>query len=63
MCGLEPPNAMYLLGVPFDVPEWFNIWVILWLSLALLFGICSIYEWKVLDEDDRWYKKLQEKKK
>lgn len=57
--GLEPPNAMFLLGVPFEAPKWFNTITIGVLAVVLVFIISAIYEMIALKKEDRWYSRLR----
>ena len=58
---LDPPNAMYLLGVPFEAPKWFNTWTIGCLIFVALFIVTSLYEYFRLPKEERWYIKLKQR--
>lgn len=60
LCGLEPPNTMYLLESPFAGMEWFNSTVIGLAVILLVFAITAIYEQIALKKEDRWYSILKE---
>ena len=58
--GLDVPNAMFLLGIPYDwAPGWLNIYTIFFLSLLVVFAITAIYEEVYLEEKERWYNRIK----
>ncbi|MBE7082760.1 MAG: hypothetical protein E7378_03705 [Clostridiales bacterium] len=62
LCNLDPPNSMYLLESPFASAPWINPYLIGVVALVLVFVIGSIVEQIALKKEDRWYKKIKEKK-
>ncbi len=57
--GLEPPNSMFLLGVPFEGIEWLNPAVIGVLSVAVAFVFTFVYEMLALPAGQRTFSKKE----
>ena len=57
--GLEPPNSMFLLGVPFEGFEWLDTMTIGVLAIAVAFLIAWIYELLALPAVQRTFAKKQ----
>ena len=54
LCGLESPNAMYLVHGPYELPE-FQWWMFVICMLAIIFVFTSIWEYFTRKKEDRWY--------
>lgn len=61
LCGLTPPNCMFLLENPFPQIKWFNPLVLGVFAVLLLFAVTAVYEQIALEKEDRWYSRLQKK--
>ena len=59
--GLEPPNSMFLLGVPFEEIKWMNTAVIGVLSVAIMLIFTFVYELAALPADRRTFTKIKKK--
>lgn len=57
--GLEPPNSMFLLRIPFEVVPWFNVFVIGIIAMLIIFIATALYEQIAFKKEDRWYSKLK----
>ena len=57
--GLEPPNSMFLLGVPFEGIKWLNTATIGVLSVAFTFIFTFVYEMLALPADRRTFSKKE----
>jgi hypothetical protein len=57
--GLEPPNSMFLLGVPFERIRWLNTATIGVLSVVVTFVFTLVYEMLALPADRRTFHKKQ----
>ena len=60
--GLEPPNSMFLLGVPFEGIKWLNTATIGLLSVAVTFAFTFVFELLALPADRRTFRKKQSTK-
>lgn len=59
--NLDPVNAMFMLEFPIDIP-FVNFFTLGFVGLLVAFMIGHIYELIFISKEDRWYKKLQNKK-
>ena len=57
--GLNPPNSMYLLEMPFANLPWINTWTIGLAAVTVCFLITALYEQLTLTKEERWYSKLK----
>lgn len=57
--GLDLPNSMYLLELPFESMPWLNVVTIGLLAMAIIFIANALYEQFALPKEERWYTKLQ----
>ena len=57
--GLDLPNSMYLLEIPFESMPWLNVVTIGLLAIAIIFIATALYEQFALKKEDRWYTKLK----
>ena len=55
--GQEPPNSMFLLGVPFEQIKWMNTAVIGVLAVAVAFAFTFVYEMIALPKGQRTFSK------
>lgn len=63
LAGLEPPNSMFLLGVPFEGIKWLNTATIGVLSIAVTFTFTFVYEMLALPADRRTFAKKEKNMK
>lgn len=56
--NLDPPNSMFLLGLPYDIP-FMNTATIGVFAVLLVFGITCLVEVIAYKKEDRWYTKLK----
>ncbi len=57
--GLELPNSMYLLELPFESMPWLNVVTIGILAMVIIFIATALYEQLAFAKEDRWYSKLK----
>ena len=57
--GLDLPNSMYLLELPFESMPWLNVVTIGILAMVIIFTACALVEQFALPKEDRWYTKLK----
>ena len=57
--GLDLPNSMYLLELPFESMPWLNVITIGILAMVIIFTACALVEQFALPKEDRWYTKLK----
>ena len=57
--GLDLPNSMYLLRIPFESMPWLNVVTIGLIAMAIIFIATALYEQFALKKEDRWYTKLK----
>ncbi len=57
--GLELPNSMYLLELPFPSMPWLNVVTIGILAMLVIFVATCLYEFLAFKKEDRWYVKLK----
>lgn len=61
LCGLEPPNTMYLLEPPIESLPFITTWILGALFIAIAFAITITYEHFKLEEKDRFFYKYKDK--
>ena len=57
--GLELPNSMYLLEIPFESMPWLNVVTIGILAMVIIFTATALYEQFAFKKEDRWYSKIK----
>ena len=61
--NLDSPNAMYLLSPPLEALPWFNTWLIGVIAIFVFFIFTAIYEQIALKKGERWYNKINIRRK
>ena len=59
--NLDPPNAMYLIEIPFESLPWLNTWVVGGFAIVVLFLITATVEQIFVAKGERWYDILKAK--
>ena len=62
LCGLQPPNCMFLLENPFPQIKFFNPFLLGIVAIILIFLFTALYEQIAYKKEDRWYSKLKRTK-
>lgn len=57
--GLDAPNSMYLLEIPFESMPWINVITIGIFALILIFIFTAIFEYFAYKKEERWHVKLK----
>ena len=57
--GLELPNSMCLLEIPFESMPWLNVVTIGILAMVIIFTATALYEQFAFKKEDRWYSKIK----
>lgn len=60
--GLEPVDGMFLRETPLAQFPNLSVWALAPLALLIIFAGLALYEQKCLPEEERWYKRLKERK-
>ncbi len=63
LAGQEPPNSMFLLGVPFEGIKWLNTVTIGVLSVVIAFAFTFVYEMIALPKEQRTFSKKDKNRK
>ena len=61
--NLDPPNIMFLLEPPIKAMPWFNTYIIDLLAIVLFFIVTALCEQFTVKKEDRWYNKLNFRRK
>lgn len=59
-CGLEMPNAMFLLGSPIEEIPFFNGYGIGLLMICLILLFTATWEFFAVPKGERWYNRLKD---
>ena len=57
--GKNPPNAMFLLEIPFTNIKWLNTFTIGIIGIILVLIVVTIVETFTIPKEERWYKKIK----
>lgn len=56
---VDPANSMFLLEPPIPEAPFLNIFVIMIISLVVMFGLLTLFERIAYPKENRWYNKLK----